>query len=66
MRLDDFRREYPALARMDEVETLGGLLTHLLGVVPAAGASAEFSGLRLTARVADERCVRELTVQRIP
>ena len=65
MRLDDFRREYPALDRVEEVETLGGLLTHLLGVVPAAGESAVFSGLKLTARVADERCVRELTVQRI-
>ena len=64
MRLGDFRREYPALARVDEVETLGGLLTHLLGVVPAAGESAEFSGLKLTASAADERCVRELIVQR--
>jgi len=64
MRLGDFRREYPALARVDEVETLGGLLTHLLCVVPAAGESAEFSGLKLTASAADERCVRELIVQR--
>jgi CBS domain containing-hemolysin-like protein len=65
MRLGDFRREYPALPRVEEVETLGGLLTHLLGVVPAPGESAAFSGLKLTARVADERCVRELLVERI-
>jgi CBS domain containing-hemolysin-like protein len=65
MRLDDFRREYPALGRMEEVETLGGLLTHLLGVVPATGESAEFSGLKLTAQVAEERCVREVLVQKI-
>jgi len=65
MRLDDFRREYPALGRVEEVETLGGLLTHLLGVVPAAGETATFSGLRLTARVAEDRCVRELLVQQI-
>jgi len=50
---------------MEEVETLGGLLTHLLGVVPATGESAEFSGLKLTAQVAEERCVREVLVQKI-
>ncbi len=65
MRLDDFRREYPALGRVNEVETMGGLLTHLLGVVPAAGESADFSGLKLTAHVADERCVREVMVRRL-
>ena len=63
MRLDDFRREYSTLGLVEEVETLGGLLTHLLGVVPAVGESAEFSGLKLTAQVADERRVRELLIQ---
>lgn len=63
MRLDDFRREYPLLPDVPEVETMGGLLTHLLGVVPAAGESANFAGLKLTAHVADERRVRELMVQ---
>jgi putative hemolysin len=65
VRLDDFRREFPALAHAAEIETMGGLLTHLLGVVPAAGDSATFYGLKLTAHVADERCVRELIVQRV-
>ena len=65
MRLDDFRREYPALGDVPEVETMGGLLTHLLGVVPAAGESAAFRGLKLTAHAADERRVRELMVQQV-
>ena len=65
MRLDDFRREYPALGEVGEVETLGGLLSYLLGVVPATGESAVFSGLKLTAHVADDRCVRELMIQRV-
>ena len=65
MRLEDFRREYPALPEIGEVETMGGLLTHLLGVVPAAGESAVFAGLKLTAHLADERRVRELLVQRV-
>ncbi len=61
--LDDFRREYPTLAEYPEVETMGGLLTALLNVVPASGESATFSGLKLTAQVADERRVRELLVE---
>jgi magnesium and cobalt transporter len=65
MRLDDFRREFPALPNVAEVETMGGLLTHLLGVVPAVGVSATFAGLKLTAQVADERRVRALLVQQI-
>jgi putative hemolysin len=65
LRLDDFRREFPALPEMDEVETMGGLLTHLLGVVPDAGESANFSGLKLTAHNTDGRRVKELLVQRV-
>ena len=65
MRLEDFRREFPALPEMAGVETMGGLLAHLLGVVPDAGESAVFSGLKLTAQVSDGRRVNELLVQRI-
>ncbi len=65
MRLEDFRREFPTLPEVLEVETMGGLLTHLLGMVPAVGESAGFAGLKLTAHVADERRVRELLVQQI-
>jgi putative hemolysin len=64
MRLDDFRREFPALGEVTEVETMGGLLTHLLGVVPATGETATFRDLKLTAQVVDERRVRELLVQK--
>jgi putative hemolysin len=64
MRLDDFRREYPALGGADEVETMGGLLTHMLGVVPSVGASATFHDLKFTAQIVDERRVHELLVQR--
>jgi CBS domain containing-hemolysin-like protein len=65
MRVEDFRREFPALGEVNEVETMGGLLAHLLGVVPAAGESAVFRGLKLTAEAADERRVRKLIVQRL-
>jgi putative hemolysin len=65
MRLDDFHREFPALGEVAEAETMGGLLTHLLGVVPDAGASAVFHDLKFTAQIVDERRVRELLVQRL-
>jgi CBS domain containing-hemolysin-like protein len=65
LRLDDFRREYPALGNMPEVETMGGLLVTLLDMVPARGESAAFSGLKLTAQAADERRVRELLVEAV-
>jgi putative hemolysin len=65
MRLDDFRREFPALGEVPEVETMGGLLAHLCGVVPEAGESAAFRGLKLTAHAVDERRVRELMVQKL-
>jgi magnesium and cobalt exporter, CNNM family len=65
MRLDDFRREFPALGDAAEAETMGGLLVHLLGVVPATGESATFDGLKLTAQVVDDRRVRELLVETV-
>jgi CBS domain containing-hemolysin-like protein len=63
LRLDDFRREYPPLGDVPEVETMGGLLMSLLEVVPAPGDSASFRGLKLTAHATDERRVRELLVE---
>lgn len=63
LRLDDFRREYPALGEVEEAETMGGLLTSLLDVVPIAGESASFRGLKLTAQSVDARRVREVLVE---
>jgi len=65
MRLDDFRREYPPLGDVPEVDTMGGLLMHLLSVVPAPGDSATSRGLKLTAQATDERRVRELLVEAV-
>jgi putative hemolysin len=65
LRLDDFRREYPLLGGVPEVETMGGLLMCLLEVVPKPGDAVNFRGLRLTAKTADERRVRELMVETI-
>lgn len=65
LRIDDFRREYPAIGEVPEVETMGGLLLMLLDVVPNPGDSATFRGLKLTAQATDERRVRELVIERL-
>ena len=59
-----FRRECPDIGDVPEVETMGGLLTMLLDVVPFAGESAVFRGLKITAARVDDRAVREVTVER--
>jgi putative hemolysin len=63
MRIDDFRRIHPALGDEPDVETMGGLLVKLLGVVPGPGETATYRGLKFTAHLADERRVRELIVE---
>jgi putative hemolysin len=63
MRVEDFCREFPELGDVPDAETLGGLLVNLMGIVPSAGESATFRGLRLTAQVVDERRVKELLVE---
>ena len=66
MGLDDFRREHPALGEVPEVETMGGLLVLQNEVVPAAGESVVYRGLKLTAQLVDDRRVREVLVERLP
>ena len=61
----DFRRECSDIGDVPEVETIGGLLTMLLDVVPNAGESAVFRGLKITAARVDGRAVREVTVERM-
>lgn len=60
----DFRREFPDVGDVPEVETMGGLVTMLLDVVPNAGESVHFRGLKLTALRVDDRAVREVLVER--
>ena len=62
-RLSDFRREHPEIGEVPAVDTMGGLLVSLLEVVPAAGESASFRGVRLTAQAVEDRRVKELLVE---
>lgn len=63
MRLEDLRRELPQLGEVEDVDTIGGLVVKLAEVVPAAGTSWMYRGLRLTVREADDRRVREAVVE---
>jgi CBS domain containing-hemolysin-like protein len=63
MRLEDFRREYPALGEVPEVDTMAGLMLAEKEAVPLVGESVVFGGLKLTALAGDERRVRELRVE---
>lgn len=65
MRLEDFRREHPELPEFSGIETMGGLLVHLAEVVPAVGDSVTLAALKLTVRMADDRRVRELVVEKV-
>ena len=61
----DFQRECPEVGDVPEVETMGGLLVMQLEVVPDAGESVVFRGLKLTATGVEERAVREIMVERL-
>ena len=65
MRLDDFRREYPGLGEVEDVDTLGGLVLKMMEVVPIPGQSVRCFGLKLTVRQAEERRIRELWVEEL-
>jgi len=65
LKIEDFLEEYPDLGEVAEVETMGGLLLTQLSVVPKAGEAVVYRGLRLTAKVVDERRVREVLVETI-
>jgi len=63
VRLDDFRRVWPALPEVPGVDTLAGLVLAETGVVPAPGVTVHCAGLRLTVTRADERRILELRVE---
>lgn len=64
-RIDHFRREYPDVGEVEEVDTMGGLALQQFEIVPAQGESVTFRGLRLTAQAVDDRRIRELLVERV-
>lgn len=63
VRIEDFQRHCPELGGAPEVDTLGGMLATLAGVIPVAGASVTHGSVRLTALEVDERRVKTLEVR---
>ncbi len=63
--IEDFAKECPAIGETEEVDTVGGLVTAQMEVVPKVGETMEYRGLRFTVLAADERRVREVLVERI-
>ena len=61
----DLSEFHVRMTTVDQVDTVGGLVVHQLEVVPSVGQSVVFRGLRLTASQVDERCVREVLVERL-
>jgi len=66
LRIDDFRYECPQMPPVKEIETMGGLVTALLGEVPRVGQKVTFHKIKFTVLAADERSVKELLVELIP
>ncbi|MDB6038835.1 MAG: hypothetical protein JWM99_2676 [Verrucomicrobiales bacterium] len=62
-RLDDFKREYPALAEIEDCDTIAGLLLRQFEIVPTQGQSTTFQGLKFTASKVTDRHVREVLVE---
>ncbi len=65
--VEEFEELFGVTIDAEDVETVGGLLAHLLGKVPIAGSVATVAGLRLTAESLAGRRNRigTVTVQRI-
>jgi CBS domain containing-hemolysin-like protein len=67
MSVEEFEEIFDVSIDAEDVETIGGLLAHLLGKVPISGSVATVDGLRLTAESLAGRRNRigTVTVQRI-
>jgi CBS domain containing-hemolysin-like protein len=65
MRLEDFRREYPPLGEIPDVDTMGGLAAKVAEVVPAVGEVCLFRGVRLKVIAGNERRVTELLIEKV-
>ena len=60
--LQDFRREFPSLATVPGVDTIGGLVSSRMDEIPPIDTEVRFSGLRFRVTDADERRVKAVEV----
>lgn len=63
-RVDQFRREEPDIGEEDDVTTMGGLALKLFETIPGPNESVTWRGYRFTARVVEDRRIRELLIEK--
>lgn len=63
--IEEFRREYPEIGAVEEVDTISGLVVQLFEYVPNRGESTFYKGLKFSAQKVDERRIEELIVERV-
>jgi len=63
--IEDFNDYFGSTLQSDEVDTVGGLVTHAFGRLPTRSERIELDGFRFTVMRADSRRVHLLTVRRL-
>ncbi len=64
MPVEDLEKHFDMEIERDKFDTIGGLIFHLTGKIPAAGDVIDGAGLRLTILDADERKIKKVCVAR--
>lgn len=63
--IEEFNAHFGSLLDDTEFDTIGGLVVHLLGHVPAVGETVDHGGFHFTVLAADRRRIERLTVSRL-
>lgn len=66
MPVEELEHYFSIAIERDKFDSIGGLIFHLTGKIPAAGDSIEGAGLLFTIVDADERKIKRITIARIP
>ncbi len=65
MELEDFNQRYSSAFDVEEIRTLGGLLLHHFGELPAEGESVELESFRFTAARVENNRIMEVVVEHL-
>jgi len=63
--LDDFNRYFDSHLRLNDVETIGGLVTNVFSYIPERGESVDFEGYHFTVLHCDSRRINLLKMTQI-
>jgi CBS domain containing-hemolysin-like protein len=65
MPVEELEEHFDIQIERDKFESVGGLIFHLTGKIPATGDIVEGAGLRLTILDADERKIKKVSIARV-